>query len=78
VEVKWSLQRRIEHFLKRTRISATRLGLDVTGDPKLVFQIRDGRVPRAWMESKIMAYMERVEREMGLAPPRRRPGERRP
>jgi hypothetical protein len=68
VLVKWSLRRRVEHFLKRTRISPTRLGLDVTGDPRLVFQIRKGRVPRARMESKIVAYMERVEGEMAEPP----------
>jgi hypothetical protein len=74
VLVRWSLRRRIEYFLKRTPISASRLGLDVTGDPKLVFEIRKGRVPRARMESKIIAYVERVEREMGLPPPRIRTG----
>lgn len=62
--MKWSLRRRIEHFLKRTRISPTRLGLDVTGDPKLVFTIRKGREPRPQMEAKIVAYMERVDREL--------------
>jgi hypothetical protein len=61
VLVKWSLRRRIEQFLKRTRISPTRLGLDVAGDPKLVFTIREGRVPRPQMERRILAYMDGVE-----------------
>lgn len=74
--MKWSLRRRIELFLKRTRISATRLGLDVTGDPKLVFLIRRGRVPRPPMEAKIVAYMDRMEPEMG-EPPARAPVRRR-
>ena len=65
--MKWSLRRRIEEFLKRTRTSATRLGLDVTGDPRLVFQIRKGRAPRPPMEAKILAYMDRVERGAGSA-----------
>lgn len=65
--MKWSLRRRMEQFLKRTRTSPTRLGLDVTGDPRLVFQIRKGRVPRAAMEAKILAYMDRVERGPGAA-----------
>lgn len=72
VLVKWSLRRRIEQFLKRTRISPTRLGLDVTGDPQLVFQIRKGRVPRPLMEAKILAYLDRAERETEATPGRRR------
>lgn len=69
----WSLRRRIGHFLKRTRISTTRMGLDVAGDPKLVFQILKGRDVRPLMEAEIRAYMDRVERELGLPPsPRRR------
>jgi hypothetical protein len=71
VLVKWSLRRRIEQFLKRTRISATRLGLDAAGDPKLVFMIRKGRVPRPRMEAKVVAYMDRIDREAGLLPPPR-------
>jgi len=74
VVVKWSLRRRIEHFLKGTRISPTRLGLDVAGDPKLVFLIRQGRVPRPRMEAKIIAYMDRIERETEELPA---PGRRR-
>jgi hypothetical protein len=70
--VKWSLRRRIEQFLKRTRISPTRLGLDVSGDPKLVFTIRKGREPRPLMEAKIVAYMDRIDRDSGLSPPQRR------
>jgi hypothetical protein len=72
--VKWSLRRRVEQFLKRTRISATRMGLDVTGDPKLVFEIRKGRTPRPRTEAKIAAYMDRIDREAGLFGPSRRRG----
>ena len=61
--MKWSLRRRIEQFLKRTRISPTRMGLDVAGDPKLVFSIRKGRAPRPRMEARITAYMDRIDRE---------------
>ena len=77
VLVKWSLKRMIEQFLKRTRISATRLGLDVAGDPQLVFKIRRGRVPRPRMEAKILSYLDRVERDPGESPPTPRPGRRR-
>ena len=53
------------------------MGLDVTGDPNLVFQILQGRVPRPRMEAKIEAYMDRVERGAGSPPPPARPGRRR-
>lgn len=59
--MKWSLRRRVEHFLKLTGISPTRLGLEATGDPRLVFQIRKGRIPRPLMEAKILACMDRIE-----------------
>ncbi|MEA3008644.1 MAG: hypothetical protein QOJ91_336 [Sphingomonadales bacterium] len=48
------------------------MGLDVTGDPQLVFQIRQGRVPRPRMEAKILAYLQRVELEMEAPPKARR------
>ena len=66
--MKWSLRRRIEQFLKRNRISPTRMGLDVTGDPKLVFMIRKGRVPRPLLEGRIVAYMDRIDGEAAKAP----------
>jgi len=72
VLVKWSLRRRIKHFLKRTQTSPTRLGLDLTGDPKLVFQILKGRVPRPPMEAKILAYLDRIEGQPAASPSRRR------
>jgi len=77
VLVKWSLRRTVEIFLRRTRISPTRFGLDVTGDPRLVFQVREGRVPRPLMERKIRAYMDRVERSLADLPPPTRPARRR-
>ena len=49
----------------------------MTGDPKLVFQILKGRVPRPPMEARILAYMDRVERELGGSSPRTRPRRRR-
>ena len=67
--MKWSLRRRIEQFLKRTRIPPTRMGLDVAGDPKLVFSIRKGRAPRPRMEARIIAYMDKMDRETREPPP---------
>jgi hypothetical protein len=39
------------------------MGLDVAGDPKLVFSIRKGRAPRPRMEARIAAYMDSIDRE---------------
>lgn len=72
VLVKWSLRRRIKSFLKRTRTSPTRFGLEVAGDPQLVFQILKGRVPRPRMEAKILAYLDRAEGRPTASPSRRR------
>ncbi|HYW16539.1 MAG TPA: hypothetical protein VE891_10370 [Allosphingosinicella sp.] len=70
--MKWSLRRRIEHFLKRTRMTPTRFGMEVTRDPQLVFQMRAGRAVRPPMESKIEAYLDRAEQAPDALPPRRR------
>jgi hypothetical protein len=72
VVVKWSLQRRIEAFLKRTGMRPTRFGMEVTRDPRLVFLLRRGRVARPPMEAKILAYLDQAELEPGNSRGRRR------
>ncbi len=59
--MKWSLLRRVEIYLKRTRMRPTRFGLEVIGDPQLVFQLRRGRRARPRTEAKILAYLDRAE-----------------
>jgi 2,4-dienoyl-CoA reductase-like NADH-dependent reductase (Old Yellow Enzyme family) len=54
---------RIEAFLKRSRVSATRFGREAARDPKLVHDLRSGRQPRRATERRIEAYLDRVERE---------------
>jgi hypothetical protein len=66
------LKRRIEHFLKRTRMTPTQLGMAAARDPRLIFQIRKGRAVRPPMESKILAYLDRVEQEPEALQLRRR------
>jgi hypothetical protein len=73
VLVKWSLRRRIGHFLKRTRMTATAFGMAAARDPQLVFELRRGRAVRPPMEAKIVAFLDRAEREWEASnPPRRR------
>ncbi|HEX8482303.1 MAG TPA: hypothetical protein VF650_10400 [Allosphingosinicella sp.] len=68
----WSLRRRVEVYLKRSRMRPTRFGLEVNGDPQLVFQLRRGRVPREPLRAKILAYLERAEADRGDSPRRSR------
>ena len=50
----------------------TRFGLEVAGDPQLVFQVRRGRVVRPRMESKILAYLDSAEAKSADSPRGRR------
>lgn len=50
----------------------TRFGLEAVGDPRLVFQLRRGRVARPPMAAKILAYLDWAERRSEGSPPRRR------
>jgi hypothetical protein len=50
----------------------TRFGLEAAGDPRLVFQLRRGRVVRPPMKGKIEAYLDWAEAGSEGSPPRRR------
>lgn len=52
---------RIERFLKRTRIPATRFGRDALGDPNFVFNLRDGREPRPKTLARVLAFIDARE-----------------
>jgi len=41
-----SILRKIESFLRDTGMAPTRFGRDAVRDPRLVFDIRNGREPR--------------------------------
>lgn len=55
------LRRRIERFLKRTRMSPTRFGREVARDPGFVDDLRAGRKPRPRMEARVNAWLDRRE-----------------
>ena len=57
-----NLQRRIEHFLKRSGVAPTRFGRDAVRDPRLVFDMRRGREPRPTTRRRLIAYLEEQER----------------
>ena len=50
--------RRIEKHLRATRMSPSTFGRKAVGDPRLVFDLRDGREPGARVTRRIEAYLE--------------------
>jgi hypothetical protein len=58
---------RIERFLRRSAMPATRFARAATGDPRFVRDLRNGRVPGAMMVARVNAALERLEREHGGA-----------
>lgn len=53
-----NLLREVEKFLRRSEIAPTRFGRDVVGDPRFVFDLRNGRDPRPQTIARVRAYLE--------------------
>jgi len=51
------LVERIDAHLNRTGLSATRLGREAMGDPRIVFDLRAGRKPRVETERRFVAWL---------------------
>ena len=51
------LLREIEHFLRASNISAARFGREVMGDPRFVFDLRNGREPRPRTVARIRQFL---------------------
>jgi len=51
------LIRSIEKFLRAHDIAATKFGRLAVQDPRFVFDLRNGREPRAETEARIRAFM---------------------
>jgi len=52
------LLREVEKFLNRSQTAPTRFGREVVGDPRFVFDLRNGREPRAATVRRVRAYLE--------------------
>lgn len=52
-----AILRKIESFLRDTGMAPTRFGRDAVRDPRLVFDMRNGREPSAKMIQKIEHFM---------------------
>jgi hypothetical protein len=55
------LLRDVERFLKAGKLSAARFGREVMGDPRFVFDLRQGREPKPQTVEKVKAYLESVK-----------------
>jgi len=57
------IKRRIERYLRRTRISPTRFGREALGDPRFVSDLRKGRELREKTLRRVNAWLDRHEGE---------------
>ena len=55
------LRRRIELYLRRTATAPTRFGRDAVGDPRFVFDLRNGREPREKTAVRVHQWLDRRE-----------------
>lgn len=56
-----NLLREVEKYLRRSDVAPTRFGRDVVGDPRFVFDLRNGRDPRPRTIAKVRAYLETAQ-----------------
>ncbi len=55
------LIRKIEKFLRRTGMPATKFGRLAAHDPRFVLDLRNGRTPRSRTERRIEHFMNKYE-----------------
>jgi hypothetical protein len=55
---------RIDHYLRTSKSSPSRLGRDAVGDPNFVTNLRDGRQPRRATLDRVLAFIDREEERM--------------
>lgn len=53
---------RIELHLQKCRMAPTRFGRDAVNDPRLVFDLREGRELRDTTARRVCAYLDRFDR----------------
>jgi hypothetical protein len=57
------LIRKIEVFLRHTRMPPTRFARLATGDPRFIDDLRNGRVPRPQMEQRVEHFMNKYRED---------------
>ena len=58
------LIRKIETFLRRTRMPPTRFGRLAAHDPRFVFDLRNGRAPRPCTEQRVEHFMNKYQEQV--------------
>ena len=51
----------VERHLRANALSPSRFGRQVIGDPRFVFDLRNGREPRPAMTARVLAYISGAE-----------------
>ncbi len=54
-----------ERYIRKNKVSATRVGRESVGDPRLIFDMRNGRNLGAKIESRLSAYLMRDAGDAG-------------
>jgi hypothetical protein len=62
------LLRRIERHLRASGTAPTRFGREAVRDPRLAFDLRNGREMRAPMAARVSAYLDRHEQSAQVQP----------
>ena len=57
------LNRKVENFLRSTGMPPTKFGRLATHDPRFVFDLRMGRMPRARTETRVEHFMNTYREE---------------
>ncbi len=57
------LLQRIEKHLRAKRMPPTRFGREAVGDPKFVFELREGREPRSRTVARVLRYLDAHQAE---------------
>ena len=55
------LLREVEKSLRQSDIAPTRFGKTAMGDPRFVFDLRNGRNPRPETVARVRAYLEAAQ-----------------
>lgn len=55
------LLRKVENFLRIRDIPPTRFGRAAMGDPRFVFDLRNGREPRPQTIQRVLAFLESAQ-----------------
>lgn len=60
-EINVYLLREVEKFLRHSDVSPTRFGREALGDPRFVYDLRNGRDPRPGTVARVIAYLQATQ-----------------